>query len=43
MTKNVVTATEPVPLEEANRILKQSKKGKLPVVDNDGRVSSSPP
>lgn len=38
MTKEMVTATEPVPLEEANRVLKESKKGKLPVIDHDGRV-----
>lgn len=39
MTKDMVTATEPVPLEEANRVLKESKKGKLPVVDGNSRVS----
>lgn len=38
MTTDVVKAIEPVPLEEANRVLKESKKGKLPVVDHDGRV-----
>ncbi|CAM9572401.1 unnamed protein product, partial [Sphacelaria rigidula] len=38
MTKDMVTATEPVPLEEANRVLKESKKGKLPVVDGNSRL-----
>ena len=36
MTKEVVTATQGCTLEEANTILKNSKKGKLPVVDKDG-------
>lgn len=38
MTTSVVTATEPVGLEEANKLLKASKKGKLPVVNADGNV-----
>lgn len=38
MTTDVTTATEPVSLEDANLILKSSKKGKLPVVDNTGKV-----
>ena len=36
MTKNVVTAPEGCTLEEANQILKDSKTGKLPVVDKSG-------
>ncbi|CAN0140254.1 unnamed protein product [Scytosiphon promiscuus] len=36
MTKEMVTATEPVALEEANALLKSSKKGKLPVINAEG-------
>jgi IMP dehydrogenase len=36
MTTQVVTAPEGCTLEEANQILKDSKTGKLPVVDKDG-------
>ena len=36
MSTNLIKATEPVTLTEANTILRDSKKGKLPVVDADG-------
>ncbi|CAN0348419.1 unnamed protein product [Pylaiella littoralis] len=38
MTKKMVTATEPVGLEEANALLKSSKKGKLPVINAEGKL-----
>ncbi len=40
MTTELVTAKEGVTLHEANQILKQSKKGKLPVVDDQFRLVS---
>jgi IMP dehydrogenase len=40
MVTNLITAREGVSLLEANRILKESKKGKLPIVDDLGRLVS---
>ncbi|MCD6416239.1 MAG: IMP dehydrogenase [Planctomycetes bacterium] len=40
MTTDVVTAHQGISLQEGNRILKESKKGKLPIVDDEGNLVS---
>jgi len=40
MTTNLMTATQGISLTEANKILRESKKGKLPIVDSEGRLVS---
>jgi len=40
MVTSLVTASEGVALNEANNILRESKKGKLPIVDSNGHLIS---
>jgi len=40
MVDQLITATAGISLAEGNKILKESKKGKLPLVDKDGRLVS---
>ena len=40
MTTDLLTAPKNISLSDANRILRESKKGKLPIVDDQGRMVS---
>lgn len=39
MTKNIITAAEGTTLEEAYKLMRHQKKGKLPLVDKQGRLA----
>lgn len=40
MTTDVITGTEGIDLDKGNELLRTSKKGKLPIVDKEGRLVS---
>ena len=40
MTRELITAPVGISLAEANKLLRESKKGKLPIVDKEGRLVS---
>lgn len=40
MTTELVTAPQGISLADANRVLKESKRGKLPIIDGEGRLVS---
>jgi IMP dehydrogenase len=40
MTTDLITAPKGISLSEANKILRESKKGKLPIIDDKGRIVS---
>ena len=40
MTEELVTASQGISLAEANTVLMQCKKGKLPIIDNEGKLKA---
>lgn len=40
MTRDLFTAPREISLSDANKLLRESKKGKLPIIDNDGKLLS---
>lgn len=40
MTTNLITAKQGISLHEANNILKESRKGKLPIIDDNGLLTA---